>query len=167
MAIQTLSALAVRVAGIFLGLSSLKAVMSYAFAFSQSNEDPWLFLALTPTVMMFGAALCMIFFPRTIAAKFVPVVPNESKDPPAIGQLEVLGCALLGLYFLVEAVLDASWLIAYYFAGRQWNYPWQWTQQNVSTLAVAAGEFIVAVWLLLGAKGLFGLVRWARSIHAD
>ena len=97
----------------------------------------------------------------------MPVVPNESKDPPAIGQLEALGSALLGLYFLVQVVLDATWMISYYFSSLQWNTPWQWTPQNITSLAVIIVQFIAAMWLLSGAKALFRLVRWARSVHAD
>ena len=167
MAIQTLSALAVRVTGIFLGLYFLKSMGNFMTSFTQAIRDPWLFMALTPTVMMFGASLCMIFFPRMIAAKFVPVVPNESKDPPAIGQLELLGSALLGLYFLVEVALDVTWMISYYFSALQWNTPWTWSPQNASSLTVIIVQFIIAVWLLNGAKMLFRLVRWARSVHAD
>ncbi len=167
MAIQTLAALAVRITGIFLGLSFLKSIGNFLASFGKAIEDPWLFMSLTPTVMMFGAALCMIFFPRTIAAKFVPVVPNESKDPPAIGQLEALGSTLLGLYFLVEVVLDVTWMISYYFSSLQWNTPWAWTPQYITSLAVIIVQFIVAIWLLNGAKALFRLVRWARSAHAD
>jgi len=167
MAIQTLSALAVRITGIFLGLSFLKSIGNFLTSFGKAIEDPWLFMALTPTVMMFGAALCMIFFPRTIAAKFVPVVPNESEDPPAIDQLEVLGSALLGLYFLVQVVLDVTWMISYYFSSLQWNTPWTWNPQNASSLTVIIVQFIIAVWLLNGAKMLFRLVHWARSVHAD
>ena len=167
MAIQTLSALAVRITGIFLGLSFLRSIGNFLTSFGKAIQDPWLFMALTPTVMMFGAALCMVFFPRIIAAKFVPVVPNESKDPPAIGQLELLGSALLGLYFLVQVVLNVTGMISFYFAGLQWNTPFLWSPQYVSSLAVIIVQFIVAMWLLNGAQGLFRLVRWARSAHAD
>ncbi|MGI9413528.1 MAG: hypothetical protein ACR2PM_07660 [Hyphomicrobiales bacterium] len=167
MAIQTLSALAVRITGIVIGLSALKAGAAYLYTAAQANLDPWLFLALTPTVMMFAAAACMIVFPRTVAGNLVPVVANETREPPAIGQLEVLGCALIGLYFLIQAVLDATWMISYYYAGRQWDTAWVWNQSTVTPTVVAAAKFAIAVWLLLGAKGLFGLLRWARRVHAD
>jgi len=167
MAIQTLSALAVRVTGIFLGLSFLKSTGNFMTSFAQAIQDPWLFMALTPTVMMFGASLCMIFFPRTIAAKFVPMVPNESKDPPAIGQLELLGSALLGLYFLVEVALDVTWMISFYFSSLQWNTPWSWSPQNTSSVTVIIVQFMIAMWLLNGATALFRFVRWAKSAHAD
>lgn len=167
MAIQTLAALAVRIAGLFLGFSFLKSIVSFLAAYSQASQDPWLFLSLTPTVMMFGAALCMIFFPRIIAAKFVPVVPNETEDPPAIGQLEVLACTLLGLYFLIQVALDVTWMVSYHFSSLRWNASWQWGPQNISSLVVTIVQFIVAMWLLNGAQGFFRLVRWARSVHAD
>lgn len=166
MALHTLSALAVRITGIVIGLYAVKAGAIYAYAAKQSNDDPWLFVTLTPMVMMFSASVCMVVFPRIIAGNLVPVVGGETHEPPSVTELERLGTALLGLYFLVQAVLDATYMITLWFAFKEYSSEWTWTPDYVSTIVVAAVEFAIAIWLLLGARGLFGLLRWARSIRA-
>lgn len=164
--IHTLSALAVRLAGIVIGLYAVRAGVTFLYSARLSSDEPWLFVALTPLVMMLSASVCMIFFPRTIAGKFVPVMGGETKDPPSVGDLEHLGTALLGLYFLVQVVLDVTYMITLWFAYKEYGTKMSWTPDHVATLAVAAVEFGLAVWLLLGARGLFGLLRWARSTRA-
>lgn len=167
MSIQTLSALAIRITGIVIGLYAVKSGAIYVYAAKQSNDDPWLFVTLTPIVMMFSASACMIAFPRIIAGKLVPVADGTTKEPPSITDLEVLGSALLGLYFLIQSVLDAVWMISLWFATKQFGYQWQWSGDYVSTIAVAVVEFAIAVWLMLGARGLFELLRRARVARSE
>ena len=174
MSLQTVAALAVRVTGIVIGLYAIKAGAAYVYTASEANEDPWLFLALTPTAMMVSASACMIFFPRIIAGKLVPVVKApaggdgaDAPPAPALGDLAGLGCALLGLYFLIQAVLEVAWLISYYFAAVALGYEWIWTSQTAAAIPFAAAEFAAALWLLLGAKGFVTALRWAKRVHAD
>ncbi len=160
-----LVAIAVRIAGIFVAIYAVKNGAAYISTAGQSNDDPWLWLVLTPVVMMAAAAVCMIAFPQIVAGNLIPAKkPGETESALTAGQLEPLACSLIGLYFLAQSVFDTTYVASLWFVTKQLGYKWVWAPEFGAVAVTAAVEFIVSMWLLFRARGLLGLLKWARSL---
>ncbi len=159
-----LAAVAVRIAGLVIGLYAIRNGAMHLAADPTIRQDPWVWLPLTSTVMMFSTAFCMVIFPTIIVQKLIP----RDESPPesstlSIADIEILATSLVGLYVLVQAVLDATYMGTLWFAIRQTGYPWIWTAEYIATTVTAVAELLVGLWLLFGARGLMSFVRWART----
>ncbi len=162
--------LAIRITGIIIGLYAIKTGASFIYTASTTNETYPHWIPLTSSVLMFGAALCMVLFPSIVAGKIIPQSTVVSKRPSLTSdEVELLAYSLIGLYFLVEAVLDISYMISLWYATKVHAFPWSWTPEHVATTVSIIFELIIAIWLLFGGRALKLVMKWGRkaSLNPD
>lgn len=112
-------------------------------------------------------ATALWFFPLTIGNKLVPRAAKNAEGVERTGvpfeRIEGLAFCLLGLWILAEAVPNGFyWILMAYHAYRPESLL-DLGPREYSRMAVTGTKLVIAIWLLLGAKGLRGLLRWART----
>ncbi len=163
MTIRILTALAVRITGIVMGLYALRNGSLYIGSMVGGSQIQW--LMILAFLLMLAASLLMIVFPLTLAGKLLPVGSESKKtDGLSSDKIEYLASSLMGLYFLVQAIIDGFYLLGIFLGTRNLGITWIWTQDNAGIFMAMIAELIAALWLLFGARGLWGVVRWARDL---
>lgn len=101
-------------------------------------------------------------FPLAVAKKLVPeAAPGQPTRLP-VEQLEAAAFSLLGLWLLTEAIPHAVYVSMITYHSSRPNAMVTLTPYNYATIAQMFAELGVGLWLLLGAKGLRGLLHWVR-----
>ena len=160
----------VRLAGLYMFVTNLPGLPLIVKGIWQPGAlaDPTSWLNLTVVVVWLTAALCMIAFPITVTGN---VLDRHGDQPLAFNwtpnQIESVAFSLLGLYFCILGVRHGFYRIAYYFVEANESHgifrgQMYWSPGIVAEIAAEAAEFLIGVWLLFGATGLRGLLRWAR-----
>jgi hypothetical protein len=115
------------------------------------------------TVLILAVAAGLWFFPLTVANKLVPRSSKTEQLHVPIDQAQSVGFSLLGLWVLTSSVPDSFyWVFMTYQASRP-NSMLELRASEYSYMISTAVEVILGIWLLFGAKGLRGLLRWART----
>jgi hypothetical protein len=155
---QQIVALALRLFAIWLALQTLRLLPSFFTARRiESTGYVWMTFMLALTVVVIVA---LWVFPRTIAGKLMPT-PDPQPQPSATpGVWLAIGCTLLGLWVLTTTipglVYDALALneLSSYDDRSE-------LQHSIVSYVVEIG---IALWLILGAKGVRKLFRWAQNV---
>ena len=150
-------AVALRLFAVWLVLQTLKILPAFfterAF---QSPSYVWVTFVLALTIVI---SLALWFFPRTIAGKLLPPFDPQPRPPAAPEQWLAIGCTLMGLWLLTSVipglVYDALALKAMSSSDDRSEL-----QHWVIYYMV---ELLIAVWLILGAKGVREVFRWAQN----
>jgi hypothetical protein len=108
----------------------------------------WIFSGL----QLAGCAL-LWFFPRSIAARLLP--SRDAQQPASSPQLvewQTIGVILIGLWAMVDAIKNALYWagVLFWVQGSFGDFSPEWKASVILTLV----EFPIALWLLLGAKGI-------------
>lgn len=115
------------------------------------------------TGLTFLLAAVLWFFPLTVAKTLIPSSSKTDYVQLPLEQAQSVGFTLLGLWVLVNAVPDSFyWLFMLYQASipeTLLNLGPSHRADIVSTVI----EVVLGIWLLFGARGLLGLLRWART----
>lgn len=164
-------ALGVRLFAIWLIINVIgRAPGVYAFLNNGVQPAPTGILAL---VIATSAALVLIaillwVFPLVVARKLLPLSAHDQAIAmPVSESIERAGFCLLGLWLLVrtlpELVFDAVRLHLYHAPGSALEL----RPDDYAAIAAHGVELVLAIWLLLGAAGLRGVVRWARNVGTN
>src|SRR5688572_20489459 len=100
------------------------------------------------------------FFPLTIARKLLPVM-REPRSESALDSSTALsvGITLIGLWFLANAVADASyWLTLLVRVSQTAPDGFEWSQEQIASMVSTAFELAIALFLVLGSSGIKQLV---------
>ena len=150
-------AVALRLFAVWLGLQTLRTVP--AFFRTSGFDSPsyvWLIFMLALTAVIIFA---LWVFPRTIAGKLAPPPDPEPQPPATTDMWLAMGCTLIGLWSLTTTVPRLVYdLIALNALG---DYADR-SQLQHSVLYYFA-EILIAIWLVLGGKGVSKVFWWARS----
>ncbi len=114
-------------------------------------------------VVLVALVIALWMFPLSVARK---LLPRGGMDEPArlpVEQLERAGFCLLGLWVLTDAIPSL-----FYYAVMVYHFTRPDTRidlrtENLAGLLHTAVQLALAIWLLFGARGLLGLIRWART----
>jgi hypothetical protein len=150
-------ALAFRLFAVWLGLQALRSV-PYFFEVSGSKPPSFVYVtflwALNAIIV-----LALWFFPRTIAGKLLPSSDVQSKPPATADTWLAMGCTLIGLWTLTTTIPR----LIYDFIALQSmpsdqdaSYLQHWLIYNLVELAIA-------IWLVLGGKGVRKIFWWAQT----
>ncbi len=166
MHIRILTAIAVRVAGVVIGLYALRNGALYIGSMTGGTESQWLMsLAF---LLMLAASLLMIIFPFTLTGKLLPDETEAKKtDSLSSEKIEYLASSLMGLYFFVEAIIDGFYMLGIVLGLRNLGIAWTWTPEYAGIVMAMTAEFLAALWLLFGAKGIWSVVRWAKDVDKN
>ena len=158
-------ALAIRLFVIWTAINLLRQLPGAVTFFRGNLQDT---LALTCLMVglasMVGICLALWFFPLTIAGKLLPGSDTPPTQGAAPEQWFAVGCSLIGVWALASSL---PFVVLYYvpllhYAGST-EGRFAWDLLAVLDFARALGESLLGLYLLLGAKGLRGLIDWART----
>lgn len=159
--------LAVRLFAVFLVVYTLRYAMSLV---SFATLDPPDYVSSAFIVLIgLSPILIAIFlwrFPLAVASKLIPQTDASTK-PGALDEVEfqVTAFSILGLWVLVSAIPDIFYWVTYVYRIKNIGFGQvrtELTPQNIASITSTIAEFILGVWLLLGSKGLVGMVRKLR-----
>lgn len=155
----------IRVFAVFLAINNLSyAAKIIRYAMSEPDNYAamalYLVLAFAPTFV----AIFLWFFPLAVATKLIPDMKTASVPTPIGGQeLEVVAFSVVGLWVLTAALPDALyWVVLYFRIKVDAAMPPDLPSQSIAAMLLTGGKLVLGTWLVLGSKGLVGLLRRIR-----
>lgn len=148
------AALALRLSAIWLGLQAL----GYLPWFFNMNGQQSLYVYVYTTFMLTLYVLIILmfwFFPRTVAGKLLPSQETQAEPPATADTWLAMGCTLIGLWTLTNTLPR---LVYFLYLNHSTDAPW-WAD---SELLYVGGKLVIAVWLVLGGRGVGKIFRWAQ-----
>ena len=110
------------------------------------------------------AAVGLWFFPLAVARKLLPTATLDQPTALPVEQAQRAGFCLLGLWVLAESVPDLVFYAVVFVSPAREGVPMPFDTDAYPRVAHSVAEFIIGVWLVLGARGLLGILRWARTV---
>lgn len=168
-------ALGVRLFCIWLAIYILRGVPAYWITISQQQSSTRTATVVVIATMAFFAVIALLLwlFPLTVSRKLLPrSALDQSVALPPHEQIERAGFCLIGLWLLTRALPGLVFEGFIFDLSAHSNPPVELPPQNYAFVAEHLAELALAVWLLFGARGLRGLLIWARGAgstprHAD
>jgi hypothetical protein len=151
---QQIVAVALRLFAIWLGIRALDYLPSFFYRGEGQYSRAYVYVAFLLTLNVV-ITIGLWFFPRSIARKLVPPEKPSAQPPATIDTWLAIGCTLIGLWTLTDTIPRlVYWLYVLKNTDeRWWTGPEVW--QQIARLAIA-------VWLVLGGKGVAKIFRWAK-----
>jgi hypothetical protein len=127
-----------------------------------SGQDGVAWTSLYISILVGAGLICAFlwFFPLSIAKKLLPVMrePRSEKAVSAPVALS-LGLTLIGVWFLAEALVDASYWLTLFIRSRQMSsVPVEWTHKQIASVVAAFTRLFLSVWLVFGTAGIRRLI---------
>ena len=114
--------------------------------------------------VLIGVTIALWRFPLWVAQKLLPAATTDQSTHLQVAQVQSAAFGLLGLWLLSEAIPQASYTaVILYYATRP-NAMMVLEPRNYAAMVRMVVEFGLGLWLLFGARGLLGIVRWARYV---
>jgi hypothetical protein len=161
-----IAAIAVRLFAIWLAIYCARWT-PYLYGVLRDSDDDLMagVLAVAGVLLSIGTVLFLWFFPRTVARSVLPAGDPSPGKPSGPDAWLTIGCTLLGLWVLTDAIpaLVRNIYVLFYTNRINMSAPEGW---GARTLQIGV-ELAIAVWLLLGARGLRRVISWARGVGAD
>lgn len=159
-------AVASRLFALFLFVLVLRALAQSASTLFGGEWDlPWLLLGLSLHALTLAVAAFLWFFPLTIARKLLPVARDSGTVPLAqTPNLQALAFSVLGAWVLASALSDALYWVVFFAYSERAGVDYALSAQHVAGVVAALAEVLIGIYLLLGSKGLAGLIQ--RFRHA-
>jgi hypothetical protein len=156
--------LAVRLFAIFLfvyGLRSLTGVIQLAETASGYSGIWW--VAVSYLVIFVCIALMLWFFPVTVARKILPKDDRKTGETEiSLKDIDVVAYSILGVWLLATTIPDVIyWLLVLATLEHKGLIPYM-THSRLASVIATIIQFGIGIWLMLGAKGLRGLIRKLR-----
>lgn len=158
-------ALGVRLFCIWLAIYVMTGMTGIWIAISRQPHNESAGAILLVAIAVFALIVILLWlFPLTVARKLLPrSALDQSIAPPPHEQIEHAGFCLMGLWLLTRAVpgivFDAVVTHLYHYPGATMEL----RPQDYAAVAEHVVELAIALWLMFGARGLRGLLAWARS----
>ena len=147
-------ALALRLFAIWLALQTLWALPSF-FTARSSQSLTWIAFMLA-LIGLVSVALWV--FPRTIAGKLLPPPDPQPRSSATPAVWLAIGCTLLGLWTLTTAVPRVVYDVSDWMSSEDRSPLWY------SILLRDLVALAIAIWLILGAKGVRKILWWAQNV---
>jgi hypothetical protein len=158
---QQTAALGVRLFAIWLAIYCARWA-PYLFGVARDSDEVGItIVTLLAALLSVAVVLLLWFFPHSVARAILPAAGPQQAAIASPETWLAIGCALLGLWVLAEAVPAAIRSVYVLVYTKRGNIPLPdaWSSSFVYALA----EIAIGVWLVLGASGLRKLMRWARG----
>lgn len=162
-----LVALGVRIAGIMLLIYTLQNGVSFITTFINQDSYKNMILALILMVaILLIISLLFIKFPLTIASKLLPKVGDDKLEwKISLAEVYTAAYFLLGLFLLATTVPQLFYWLVYGYMYKNTEPPNfnEFGPDDIASMILVTVKLIIGIWLLLGARGLSGLVYKLRN----
>lgn len=118
---------------------------------------------VTACAVVVLAAVGLWFFPLAVARKLLPKATLDQPTPLPVEEVQRAGFCLLGLWVLTESVPDLIYYAVGFAVSTSPSALMSFEKNTYANVAHTIVEFVIGVWLLLGARGLLGVLRRART----
>lgn len=157
-------ALGVRLFCIWLAIYILRYAPAFWLLGKQSLTTPDRAPFVVGTLVLVAIVVALWLFPLTVARKLLPrSALDQSISLPAHEQIEQAGFCLMGLWLLTQALPSVVFEVYVFYLYTRPGSMLGLRPQEYAALARALVELALALWLLFGARGLRGALRWART----
>jgi len=116
------------------------------------------------SIVLIAVTIALWLFPLAVARKLIPKATLDQPTPLPVDQLQSAGFCLLGLWVLTEAVPRFVYMAFIVYHSTRPNAMVALDPHNYAAIARTLVELGIGLWLLFGARGLLGLIRWARTV---
>lgn len=159
--------LGVRLFSIWLALYIFRHMPNLWSINSRDFNDPTAATVIVVVaVVMILCVLLLWMFPLTVARKLIPRTMLDQPTALPIDQVQSTGFCLLGLWVLASAIPNVfMWAVMVYQSSRPQSLL-SLESRNYASMIYTLIEFSIGIWLLFGARGLLGVLRWARTAGA-
>lgn len=167
---EAVVAIGIRLAGLWIFLTQIPQTLRILVAIGASRGSivtepvaiPWSFLGFNLLWLALSAA--MIYVPLRFAQVLLPNAQHgEGKMGWSPEDLQQTGFSILGLYFLLTALLSTNhWAHFWSQMVRNSNPSVSFGQMDFATLLQLVLQIAIGLWLLFGAKGLGKMLRRVR-----
>ncbi len=157
--------LAVRLFAIFLLIYTVRYLSDYIHvlmgeSYFKGNTTPLIILTLIPFIIV----VLLWFFPLKVATRLIPKIENTE---PAVqlgnNEIEHIALSLLGVWVLASAIPDIFyWTTFAYMIKSSGMVLGVLRPENVGNIVATISEIIIGIWLIVGSKGIVGIVRRLR-----
>ncbi|MDD3517923.1 MAG: hypothetical protein PHQ14_06210 [Chromatiales bacterium] len=163
--------LALRVAAIFLFVNVLQELAVSFQTFGQTSGSlTWIIIVAGATSLIL-VALLLWMFPMAVTRRLLPTdKAQDSVGPWRLEDVQVVAFSVLGVYILVRALPWVVYWISLRYQIRTSDQPefaFGAQERENARLLMAVFEVGLGFWLLFGARGLVGMLRWFRSLGSD
>ncbi len=110
-------------------------------------------------VLTGAIAVALWFFPSTIAGKLLPSPSVAAESSPTADTWLAMGCTLIGIWTLTSTIPHLVYDALAFSAASTYDDTSQIHEWVASNLVESA----IAVWLLLGGKGIRKVFWWAQN----
>jgi len=158
-------AVALRILAIILGLRALNDIqMLIAWLFATDAFGWTMAASILITVLYALIPLLLWVFALPIAGFCLPKSAADSPRTPLPASLESIGFLILGTYVLVLSVpeLVYGWML-FAQSRRILGGTWEPGPEEIARVVAGFVKLILAIWVLLGARGLRRLVSSFRG----
>lgn len=157
--------LALRLFAIFLFIQALRqAAALIPYLADSATARVSLSLVVVSTLVPVAIAVFLWLLPLTIATKLIPGV-NAKEPRSTLTATEIASVAfpVLGLWVLTSAVPDTFYwaMFIYIVKSSDVGRP-ELSPENIGNIVATVVELLIGFWLLLGSKGVFGLLKRLR-----
>ena len=157
-------ALGVRLFCIWLAIYILRYAPAFWLLGQQSSSTPSRTPVVVGTLILVAIVIALWLLPLTVARRLLPrSALDQPISLPAHEQIEQAGFCLLGLWLLTQAIPSLVFEGFVFYLYTRPGSTLGLRPEEYAALARALVELALAIWMLLGAKGLLGIVRWART----
>jgi hypothetical protein len=156
--------LGVRLFAIWLVVSVLQHVPNmWRFSASVESHSAVYVITLAVGLLLLLLAAGLWFFPLTVAKTLIPSSSKTDYVRVPLEQAESVGFTLLGVWVLAGGVPDAFYWIFMLYQASVPELKLELATRHYASVVSTAVRLVLGVWLLFGARGLLGVLRWARS----
>ena len=167
---EDIVAVASRVVAVFVFVFTLRTVAGAIQLFATSDTIALTGFGIVVLVLLSIAAL-LWYFPLTIAGKLLPVM-KEPRSGHALDASTALSIALtaIGIWFLGNAIIDVSYWLTLFARVKQSDVSgFEWTPDQLASMAATGIELALAIWLVFGSTGIKNMVyriKYGKGVDA-
>src|SRR4051794_3931292 len=159
-----LVALGIRLFCIWLALYLVRRTFTLWSIYPQQLSEPGAAaFVIAVGLVLISVTIALWFFPLAVARKLIPKATLDQPTPLGVDQLQSAGFCLLGLWVLTEAVPRLVYMATMIYYSIRPNPMVALDPYTYAGMSQTIVELGIGLWLLFGARGLLGVIRWART----
>jgi len=161
--------LAVKLFAIYLLVSGLRSITGVIQIADHASGFAGIWWVAGSYLFVFVCiALLLWFFPVTVARKLLPKDDRKPEEKDiSLKDIDIIAYSILGVWLLATTIPDVIYWILVMYTLEHKGLIHYMSHARVANVVATTIQFIIGVWLLLGAKGLRGLIRKLRYAGAS
>ena len=167
MAPYQIVAVAVRLFAIWLAVYAVRTAPAFLFELRRFDDEVGLAISLGVAALVLAVVFLLWFFPRSVARALVPGIATSEPVASSPNDWFTVGCSLIGLWLLTATIPGlVNYLTIIYLIQHMPGEVGLDASRHANAISFAVA-LCIGLWLLFGARGLNGLLLWARRAGSE